>query len=78
MRRGVDEFRRLVQGDARGEVAALVFGVVAVVQLVLFARPVGAARQVVAAGEVLAQGVEVVDAQVDVLQKVVVARRLLL
>ena len=67
--RGVDEFRRLVQGDARGEVTAAVFRVMAVVQLVLLTRPNGAARQMVAAGKVLAQGVKVVAAQVDVLQR---------
>ena len=67
--RGVDEFRRLVQGDARGKVTAAVFRVMAVVQLVLLTRPNGAARQMVAAGKVLAQGVKVVAAQVDVLQR---------
>ena len=61
--------RTLAQGNQRGKVTAAVFRVMAAVQLVLFARPDGAARQMVAAGKVLAQGGEVIAAQVDVLQR---------
>ena len=64
-----DKGRTLAQGNQRGEVTVAVFRVMAVVQLVLFARPDGAARQMVATGKVLAQGVKVVAAQVDVLQR---------
>ena len=72
------EIGRLLQGDARGEVALAVGAVVAAVQLVVSACPNSAARHVVAAGEVVAQGVAVVAAQVDVLQRIVITRRLLL
>ena len=64
-----DKGGTLAQGNQRGEIDAAVFRVMAVVQLVLLTRPNGAARQMVAAGKVLAQGVKVVAAQVDVLQR---------
>ena len=49
-----DKGGTLAQGNQRGKVTAAVFRVMAAVQLVLFARPDGAARQMVAAGKVLA------------------------
>jgi len=69
MERGGEMVRKWRESTADGEVTAAVFRVMAVVQLVLLTRPNGAARQMVAAGKVLAQGVKVVDAQVDVLQR---------